>query len=116
MMSSEGNWVELDQDGLFVIIGNSTHGKTILNRALKSDFTIKQALKAGFLSFDSTRLSANDVDFPIDVAVYKRDSFILQEHRYEEQDLAALSKYWEDEVREALERMPGEWIDAIENN
>ncbi|MBC7388374.1 MAG: peptidase [Opitutaceae bacterium] len=116
LIYSEGNWVELDQDGLFVIIGNSTHGKTILNRALKSDFTIKQALKAGFLSFDSTRLSANDVDFPIDVAVYKRDSFKLQEHRYEENDLASLSKYWEDEVRAALERMPSEWIDAIEHN
>jgi putative proteasome-type protease len=114
LIYSEGNWVELDQEGSFVIIGNSGHGKTILNRVLKNTSTMKQALKAGFLSFDSTRLSANDVDFPIDIAVYKKNSFSLSEHRYEKQDLEGISTIWESEVMASMDRLPDEWIDKIE--
>jgi hypothetical protein len=41
------------------------------------------ALKVGCLAFDSTPISAADVDFPIDVVLYERDSFALIEQRYE---------------------------------
>ena len=115
MIYSEGNWVELDQNAAYVIIGNSSHGKTILNRVLKTHSTIEQAVKAGFLSFDSTRLSANDVGFPIDVAVYRKDSFKIAERRYEEQDLQKISDFWELEVLASLDRIPDDWIQAIEN-
>ena len=36
---------------------------------------MEYALKAGFLSFDSTGLSANNVGFTIDVVLYKKGSF-----------------------------------------
>lgn len=116
LIYSEGNWVELDHYGAFVIIGNSSHGKTILNRVLKPDSTMIQALKAGFLSFDATRLSANDVDFPVDIATYLNGSFSMQEHRYEKQDLEPLSSFWEDEVQEALNRLPEEWIQELKTD
>src|SRR5690606_24387838 len=61
LLYPEGNWVELGEGAPFVIIGNSGHGKPILNRTINSDSTLAEALKAGFLSFDSTRVSANDV-------------------------------------------------------
>lgn len=110
LIYSEGNWVELDNYGAFVIIGNSSHGKTILNRVLKTNSTMTQALKAGFLSFDATRLSANDVDFPVDVAIYPSGSFSMREHRYEKKDLESLSSFWEAQVQEALNKLPEEWI------
>lgn len=113
LIYSEGNWVELDQESSYVIIGNSGHGKTILNRVLKPSTTLKQALKAAFLSFDSTRLSANDVDFPIDVAVYENNSFSILEHRFEKQDLETISSFWEAEVMAAIDRIPEEWIAQI---
>jgi putative proteasome-type protease len=75
LLYPEGNWVELGQGAPFVIIGNSGHGKTILNRTVSESSDMQLALKAGFLSFDSTRVSSNNVDFPIDVVLYKKDSF-----------------------------------------
>jgi len=72
---------------------------------------MKQALKAGFLSFDSTRVSNNDVDFPIDVVLYKKDSFKIVEHRYEKKDLEQISDIWADKLKQALDDIPEEWMD-----
>lgn len=111
LLYSEGNWVELDEGSPYVIIGNSGQGKAILNRVLNEDSTMKQALKAGFLSFDSTRVSNNDVDFPIDVVLYKKDSFSVIEHRYEREDLQQISAIWATKLKEALDDIPEEWMD-----
>jgi putative proteasome-type protease len=115
LLYSEGNWVELDEGSPYVIIGNSGQGKAILNRVLNEDSTMKQALKAGFLSFDSTRVSNNDVDFPIDVVLYKKDSFSIVEHRYEQKDLAQISEIWADKLKQALDDIPEEWMDTSFN-
>ncbi len=111
LLYSEGNWVELDEGSPYVIIGNSGQGKAILNRVLNEESNMKQALKAGFLSFDSTRVSNNDVDFPIDVILYKRDSFKMAEHRYEQNDMAAVSELWADKLKSALDSIPEDWME-----
>ncbi|MDQ4141541.1 MAG: peptidase, partial [Bacteroidota bacterium] len=112
LLYSEGNWVELDESAPYVIIGNSGQGKAILNRVLHADSTMKQALKAGFLSFDSTRVSNNDVDFPIDVVLYKKDSFSLVEYRYEQKDLGEISDIWAQKLKSALDSIPEEWMEV----
>ncbi|REA59780.1 peptidase [Dyadobacter luteus] len=112
LLYSEGNWVELDEGSPYVIIGNSGQGKAILNRVLNEDSTMKQALKAGFLSFDSTRVSNNDVEFPIDVVLYKKDSFQIVEHRYEKKDMEVVSEIWADKLKQALDDIPEEWMDT----
>src|ERR1700744_3017843 len=101
----EGNWVELGQGAPYVIIGNSGHGKAILNRILDEDSSLKLSLKTGFLSFDSTRVSSNNVDFPIDVAIYRKNSFNLVEKRYEKRDLEYISTQWAEELKTALDNI-----------
>lgn len=110
LIYSEGNWVELNDDSPYVIIGNSGHGKTLLNRVLSSDASIEYALKAGFLSFDSTRLSSNDVDFPIDVVLYNTNSFEMHENRYTEDDMEHITKVWDTNLKQVLNDLPGNWI------
>jgi len=112
LLYSEGNWVELDEGAPFVIIGNSGHGKPILQRTLHSDSSMELALKTGFLSFDSTRASANDVDFPIDVALYRNNSFHVVEHRYEKQDLENISAQWATELKKSLQNISNDWMKA----
>lgn len=112
LLYPEGNWIEIGPGTPFVIIGNSGYGKPILNRTLTYETDMKDALKAGFLSFDSTRVSANDVDFPIDVVLYEKDSFRLAEHRFEKQDLSSVSKQWAEELKTALQQIPEDWMDA----
>lgn len=113
LLYPEGNWVELGHGAPFVIIGNAGHGKTILNRTLNEDSNMKLALKTGFLSFDSTRVSSNNVDFPIDVALYKNNSFCIAEHMYEKNDLENISAQWAEELKKALHNIPEEWMDRI---
>jgi putative proteasome-type protease len=112
LLYPEGNWVELDESAPYVIIGNSGQGKAILNRVLNKDTTMKQALKAGFLSFDSTRVSNNDVEFPIDIVLYKKDSFSLVEYRYEKRHLENISELWAEKLKSALDDIPEQWMDA----
>lgn len=112
LLYPEGNWVELGHGSPFVIVGNSGYGKPILNRTLNSNSSMAMALKAGFLSFDSTRVSANDVEFPIDVVLYKNNSFNMVEHRYEKKDLEQISALWEEELKAALKQIPEDWMDA----
>lgn len=111
LLYSEGNWVELDQGSPFAIIGNSGQGKGILNRIINDDTTMRQALKAGYLSFDSTRVSSNDVEFPIDVVLYKKNSFFMSESRYELIELANISTLWNEKLKESLDEIPEDWME-----
>ncbi len=115
LLYPEGNWVELGQGAPFVIIGNSGHGKPILNRTLTESSSMRLALKTGFLSFDSTRVSSNNVDFPIDVVLYKKDSFCITEHRYEKPDLEKISQQWAEELKTALSNIAEDWMDDAFN-
>ncbi|WP_149277701.1 peptidase [Pareuzebyella sediminis] len=110
LIYSEGNWVELNDDSPYMIIGNSGHGKTILNRVLSSQSSLKQALKAGFLSFDATRLSATDVGYPLDVAIYKKDSYSIEEKRYSGEEMKDIAEKWDTDLKTVLENLPENWI------
>lgn len=112
LLYPEGNWVELGEGAPYVIIGNAAQGKAILNRILKPDTSMKMALKAGFLSFDSTRISAADVDFPIDIALYKGNSYNMVEHHYSKHDLEKVSSQWDKELKAALKNISNQWMDT----
>lgn len=113
LLYPEGNWIEVTEGSPFVIIGNSGYGKPILDRAITYESTIKFALKAGFLSFDATRISANDVDYPIDVITYEKDSFQIVEKRYEKEELEKISKLWDNILSDSIKKLPENWIDKV---
>lgn len=113
LLYPEGNWVEVDDSSTYIIIGNSGQGKAILNRVLDNCTTMKQALQAGYVSFDSTRVSGNDVEFPIDVVLYKKDSFSIVENRFEQHELAQVSDQWQKNLKYALDNLPAEWMDKV---
>jgi putative proteasome-type protease len=113
MLYTEGNWVELDEGSPFAIIGNSGQGKAILNRVINPSTTMRQALKAGYVSFDSVRISSNDVEFPIDIVTYNKNSFHITEQRYEQQELQQVSADWNEKIKQYLDDMPEEWMEKI---
>jgi putative proteasome-type protease len=108
----EGNWVEIGPDTPYQIIGNSGYGKPILERSLKQKDPLLYAFKLGILAFDATRLCASDVDFPIDVLLYKRGSLQLVEHRYEREDLKQISNWWQERMRSAVAELPSQWVES----
>jgi putative proteasome-type protease len=113
LLYPEGNWVEISEGSPFMIIGNNGYGKPILDRVLKYDSSMKFALKAGFLSFNATRVSANDVDYPIDVIYYEKNSFRIIEKRYKKEELQKISKLWQNTLSDAVNELPNDWLDKL---
>ena len=113
LLYAAGNWVEVGEGTPFHIIGESGYGKPILRRALHFTDNIGHALKVGFLAFDSTRISAADVDFPIDVLIYRKGSYRIIQRRYEWGDLHQLSEWWQDQLRGNIQDLPADFIEKL---
>ncbi len=104
----QGNWIEIRKGTPFVIIGNSGAGNPVLRRSLSYDETLEYALKCAFLAFDATRISFNDVDFPIDTVVLENDSYHVIEKRFEQKELEHISAFWNSRIKEAIKELPAE--------
>jgi len=113
LLYPEGNWVKISEGSPFAIIGNSGYGKPILNRVVKHESTLKFALQAGFLSFDATQISANDVDYPIDVITYKKNSFNIVEKRFTRENLHQVSKLWSRRLNESINSLSDDWMGKV---
>ncbi|MCB1191280.1 MAG: hypothetical protein KDK90_12625 [Leptospiraceae bacterium] len=113
LLYPQGNWVEISYSTPYFIIGNSGHGKPLLDRVLKYESTMEFALKAGILAFDATRISSNDVGYPIDVALFLKDSHKIIYHRFERDDLNQLTNLWHDKISEAIDNLPEDWINVV---
>ena len=112
LLYPQGNWVDTGNLTPYHVIGSTGYGKPIIDRALKVEDSMRHAFKVACLSFDSTRISAAAVDFPVDVVLYRRNSFRIVERRFEKQDLERLSRWWDDRIRRAIEETPGDWFDS----
>jgi len=114
LLYPEGNWIEIGEATPFTIIGNTGYGQPILNRALTYESSLRFALKTGFLSFDSTRVSANDVEYPIDVVVYKEGSYKLVEQRFTYDELRDITVTWAEKLKESVTELSDNWMDQLE--
>jgi putative proteasome-type protease len=113
LLYPQGNWVEVGQGSPYHIIGNSGYGKPLLDRVLRYESTMKLALKAGFLAFDATRTSSNDVEYPLDIVLYYRDSFNIIEHRFGKDDLQSVSFWWQDRIAHSIKDLPDDWVELV---
>ena len=109
----QGNWVEINEARPYHIIGESGYGRPVLDRSLKHTDSIPFAFKVGCLAFDSTRISAADVDFPLDVVIVRDGEDRVWEGRLQREDLASLSQWWSDRIRQGVSEIPQDWVDAL---
>ena len=111
----QGNWINVGITSPYVIIGESKYGKPIIKRTLTYDTNLDTALRIAYLAFDSSRINAIDVDFPIDVIVYRANSFCLEQYSFTENELADISEWWQERLRKSAEEMPAEWVKKVLN-
>jgi len=90
----EGNWIEITEGTPYVIIGASSYGKPLLDRAWRVEGGLQDALTIGLLAYDATRASAADVGPPLDAVLYRDGTFGMHEHRFTADELAPLSQQW----------------------
>lgn len=108
LLYPQGNWIEIIKGTPFVIIGNTGFGNPVLRRSLTYDETLDFALKSAFLAFDATRISANDVAFPIDTVILENDKFEIKEQRFEQNELVHISDFWNSRLKNAINELPAE--------
>ncbi|MEQ8472190.1 MAG: peptidase [Marinoscillum sp.] len=106
LLYPQGNWIEIGKGTPYVIIGNTGFGNPILKRSLTYESRLEFGLKSGFLSFDATRISANDVDYPIDTVVLKNNEYKLYEQRFDEKELGHISEFWNARLKDGIDKLP----------
>ena len=109
LVYSEGNFIEASNDTPFVQIGEIKYGKPILDRIIRRDSTLADAVKCTLVSFDSTIRSNISVGAPIDLLIYDIDSLrVGMKRRLEENDpyLETIRNGWEDGLRSAFDHLP----------
>jgi putative proteasome-type protease len=109
----QGNWVEVGPSTPYTMIGESYYAKPLIDRALRYTDSLERALRIAYLGFDATRVSATNVDFPIDVVVYRAGSYVIHEERFEGPELLPVSEFWMQEVRALVDRVPSAPLDAV---
>lgn len=113
MVYPEGNWVHATTDSPYFIIGRTSYGKPILDRLLRYDTPLPQAVALAYLAFDATRASVVDVEFPIDLVLLVSTETELRRHRFSTQDLTMAHDFWQQRLQDALNGFPMAWAAPI---
>ncbi len=113
MIYPQGNWVEVGTATPYYIIGESGPGRPILERTLKFDSTLEHALRVGFLSFNATHECCVDVDYPIDVVAYRKDTYQIIEQRFERKQLQSVAEEWETHLKQAAQNLSADWTKDV---
>ena len=101
LLYPQGNWVEVSRGTPYLIIGETRFGKPILDRALRYEASLEEALRLGILSFNSTQASSADVGPPVDALIYPNDSFAPRERRFDAVELEPVAKFWQSAIEDA---------------
>ena len=109
MVYSAGNFIEATPDTPFFQIGENKYGKPILDRVITMQSPMHEALKAVFLSMDSTIKSNLSVGLPLDLVVIPAGENRISVNRRVEMtdpDWQAISGGWSDALKQAFDAMP----------
>lgn len=116
LVYSQGNFIECGQDTPYLQIGELKYGKPILDRALRPDTPMSEAVKLGLISFDSTIRSNIAVGPPFDMVVIPRDGLCGEQRRIAADDpyFRELGQRWSQALADAHRAMPSPpWLEEV---
>lgn len=105
----EGNFIESTQDTPYFQIGESKYGKPIIDRVLTVDTPLEQAMCCALISIDSTLRSNLSVGMPLDVMIYRANSFdSCEQRRITENDayFMGIRKAWSEGLLNTFRQLP----------
>lgn len=109
LVYSAGNFIEATADTPFFQIGEHKYGKPILDRIIRPETSLEDAVKAVLVSMDSTLRSNLSVGMPLDLTVIERDSCAFSIRTRIEADneqFAMISQSWSAALRKGFEDLP----------
>jgi putative proteasome-type protease len=112
----QGNFIEATEDTPYFQIGEAKYGKPIIDRVIRYNSTLSEATKCTLISFDSTIRSNLSVGLPLDVLIYRADSFApAAPHRVTGDDpyFSKLRRGWGEGLRKVFAKLPDEdWFSS----
>ncbi len=105
----QGNPLRATEDSPYLQLGEVKYGRPILDRGVEFQTGLEVAAKYALLSFDAAIRSNVTVGPPIEILLYRKDSFELGEYRRflaSDQDLNTIHTAWEQSLRRAVEQLP----------
>ena len=108
---SQGNFIEACEDTPYFQIGESKYGKPIIDRVVTTASSFKEAVKCTLVSFDSTIRSNLSVGLPIDMLLYRADTFAPADpHRITADDpyFNKLRRGWGEGLKRVFAKLPDE--------
>ena len=110
----EGNFIEATDDTPFFQIGESKYGKPIIDRVVKTETSVAEALKCALVSFDSTMRSNLSVGLPLDIAMVGTDALAVTfRHRIDTDDVyfGSLRQGWSQGLKKVFNELPApDWF------
>jgi len=110
----QGNFIEATHDTCYFQIGESKYGKPIIDRVVKPQTRLDEALKCALVSFDSTMRSNLSVGLPLDIAILRRDGLCVAfRHRVDVDDayFATLRTGWSQGLKRVFNELPSpQWL------
>jgi putative proteasome-type protease len=104
-----GNFIEPSTETPYFQIGETKYGKPIIDRVIKHDTEMMDAVKCLLISFDSTIRSNISVAAPIDLMLYRKDSFDGGcQQRIHESDpyYGRIRKGWSEGLKDVFHQLP----------
>lgn len=105
----QGNPLRATEDSPYLQLGEVKYGRPILDRGVDFQTSLSTAAKYALLSFDAAIRSNVTVGPPIEVLLYRKDTFELGEYRRfngVDPDLTDIHAIWESSLRKAVEELP----------
>lgn len=105
----QGNPLRATEDSPYLQLGEVKYGRPILDRGVDCKTGLEVAAKYALLSFDAAIRSNVTVGPPIEILLYRKDSFELGEYRRfsaSDHDLNVIHTAWEQSLRRAVEQLP----------
>lgn len=114
LIYGQGNFIACGRDTPYLQIGELKYGKPILDRALRADTPLSEAVKLGLISFHSTIRSNIAVGPPLDLILIPRDALAGEARRLEADDpyFRDLGRRWSEALAAAHRAMPNPpWLE-----
>ena len=109
LMYDAGNFIQCKPEVPFFQIGETKYGRPILDREVRSDTPLADAVKCGFLSFDAAMASNLGVARPIDLMVMppdRRRPILPRRIERDDSYFDEVSKRWSDLLHAATREIP----------
>lgn len=104
-----GNFIEACAETPYFQIGETKYGRPIIDRVIRHDSNMMDAVKCVLISFDSTIRSNLSVAAPIDLLLYRTGSFhadCLQRITESDEYFAMIRKGWSAGLRKVFSELP----------